>query len=44
MEVYEAVQRRKSVRAYEPTPIPEGIMEKVLEATRVSPSAKNLQP
>jgi nitroreductase len=44
MEAYEAVQRRKSVRAYRPTPIPDGIIEKVLEAARVSPSAKNLQP
>ena len=44
MEVYEAVQKRKSVRAYEPTPIPKEIMNRVLEAAWVSPSANNSQP
>ncbi len=44
MEVYEAVQKRKSVRAYEPTPIPKEVMGRVLEAAWVSPSANNRQP
>ena len=44
MDVYEAVQKRKSVRAYESTPIPKEIMDKVLEVARISPSANNRQP
>ncbi len=44
LEVYEAVQRRKSVRAYESTPIPKEVMERVMEAARISPSASNRQP
>jgi len=44
MDVYEAVQKRKSVRAYESTPIPKEVMERVMEAARVSPSASNRQP
>jgi nitroreductase len=44
MEVYEAVQKRRSVRAYEPTPIPKETLDKVLDAARISPSANNRQP
>jgi len=44
MDVFEAVQKRKSVRAYEPTPIPEDVMNRVLESARLSPSAANRQP
>jgi nitroreductase len=44
MEVFEAVQKRRSVRAYEPTPIPEDVMGRVLESARISPSAANRQP
>jgi nitroreductase len=44
LDVFEAVQRRKSVRAYEPTYIPEDIMNRVLESARLSPSAANRQP
>jgi len=44
MEVFEAVQKRRSVRAYEPTPIPEDVMNRVLESARISPSAANRQP
>jgi len=44
MDVFEAVQRRKSVRAYDPRPIPEDVMRRVLESARLSPSAVNRQP
>ena len=44
MDVFDAVQKRKSTRAYEPTPIPEDVMNRVLEAARLSPSAVNRQP
>jgi nitroreductase len=44
MEVYEAVQKRKSVRAYESAPIPREVMDRVMEAAWISPSANNRQP
>ena len=44
MEVFEAIQKRKSIRSYEPTPIPGEKLNKVLEAARLAPSAGNIQP
>lgn len=44
MKVFEAVQSRRSVRAYEPKPIPEDVLSKILEAGRLAPSASNRQP
>jgi nitroreductase len=44
MELYEAVQKRLSVRSYKPDPVPEEALDRILEAGRLAPSAKNLQP
>jgi nitroreductase len=44
MDFYEAVQRRLSVRAYKPDPVPEEVLNRILEAGRLAPSAKNYQP
>ncbi len=44
MEFYDAVRRRLSVRAYKPDPVPEDVLDRILEAGRLAPSAKNLQP
>lgn len=44
MEVDEAIKLRRSVRAYDSRPIPEDILNKVLEAGRIAPSAMNRQP
>jgi len=44
MDVYEAIEKRKSIRNYEPTPVPKEKIEKILEAARLAPSASNLQP
>lgn len=44
MDVFEAVRKRRSIRAYEPTPVPEEKLERILEAARLAPSAENLQP
>ncbi len=44
MEFYEAVRRRVSVRAYRPDPVPEEVLNRILEAGRLAPSAKNYQP
>jgi nitroreductase len=44
VDVFEAVQRRRSIRAYEPTPVPGEKLMKILEAGRLAPSASNVQP
>jgi nitroreductase len=44
MEVFEAIRKRKSIRAYVSTPVPEEKLEKILEAARLAPSAENIQP
>ena len=44
MDVFEAIQKRHSVRAYKSTPIPEEKLMKILEAGRLAPSASNIQP
>ncbi len=44
MDVLEAIQKRKSTRKYEQKEIPKATLEKLLEAARLSPSAKNIQP
>lgn len=44
MDVFEALQKRRSVRSYQTKPVPKELIEKLLDAARISPSAKNLQP
>lgn len=44
MEVKEAIQTRRSVRAYQDKEVPEEKIKKVLEAARSAPSANNQQP
>lgn len=44
MEVYDAISLRKSVRAYDPKPVPKEILDRILEAGRIAPSANNAQP
>lgn len=44
MSVLEAIQKRQSIRKYKEEPIPENILCRVLEAARLAPSGKNLQP
>ncbi len=44
MEVAEAIMARRSVRAYDERPIPEDVLDRVLEAGRIAPSANNYQP
>lgn len=38
------VKERRSIRFFKPDPIPEGYIEKILEAARWAPSAANSQP
>lgn len=44
MEFYEVIEKRQSVRIYKPDPIPEGALNRVLEAFRAAPSWANTQP
>ena len=43
MELYEVVRRRKSVRSFKTTPVPDDVLERVLDAARLAPSARNDQ-
>jgi nitroreductase len=43
MEVLTALRKRRSIRSYLKTPIEEEKLNKVLEAARISPTAKNRQ-
>ncbi len=44
MDVYEAIETRQSIRRYSPDPVPEEVLNRVLDAMRLAPSAGNLQP
>ncbi|MCQ5362804.1 MAG: nitroreductase [Candidatus Verstraetearchaeota archaeon] len=44
MDALEAIITRRSVRSYMPDPVPREVLERILEAGRLAPSAMNLQP
>ena len=44
LSVREAAEQRRSIRAYEPGPIPREELEDVLNVVRLAPSAFNVQP
>jgi nitroreductase len=44
LDVHQVIEMRKSVRAYDPRPVPEDTLRRVLEAGRLAPSASNRQP
>jgi nitroreductase len=44
LDVFEATQERKSIRAYQDKPVPRAIIERILEAGRLAPSAQNIEP
>ncbi|MFI1767776.1 nitroreductase [Streptomyces sp. NPDC020800] len=44
MDVYEAVDSRRAVRAFSDDPVPKEILERVLAAATRTPSSGNLQP
>lgn len=43
MELFESIKGRRSVRAFQSTPIPEALLLQVLEAAQYAPSAGNCQ-
>jgi nitroreductase len=44
MDFTKLVQTRYSVRAYKPDPVPEELLQKVLDAARLAPTAASRQP
>ncbi len=44
MDVFEAIQKRRSIRKYQNKPVEKEKITKVLEAARLGPSAANAQP
>ncbi len=44
MDLYEVIKGRYSVRAYKKKPVEEEKLTRILEAGRIAPSARNLQP
>jgi len=44
MDIYEVMRTRRSVRKYASAPIPEEVLNRVLDAARIAPSGNNRQP
>ena len=44
MDIYEAIKTRVSVRNYKPDDVPEEVLQRLLNAMRLAPSAANKQP
>jgi len=44
MDFYDVVRKRLSVRSYKPDPVPDEVLNRILDAGRLAPSAKNCQP
>ena len=43
MNLYEAMEKRRSIRAYKADPVPQDALERILHAAQVAPSWKNRQ-
>ena len=43
-DLMDIIKKRRSVRAYQYKPLPKEVVEKILEAARYAPSARNAQP
>lgn len=44
MDIFEAVQKRRSIRKFKPQSVADGDLKKILEAGRLAPSGGNRQP
>lgn len=44
MEVSQAIQERRSIRKFKHDPVPQDLLNKILEAATLAPSGKNKQP
>jgi nitroreductase len=44
LSVYELILKRRTIRRFKPRPIPEELLNKLVNAARLAPSGANLQP
>lgn len=44
MDVIELIKKRRSIREYKDRPIPKELLEKIVDAARFAPTARNVQP
>ena len=44
MDVFDCIRTRRTVREFKPDPVPEVILQKILQAARWAPSSSNTQP
>ena len=44
MDIMELISIRRSVREYKDSPIPKDVLEKLVDAARLAPTARNVQP
>src|SRR5690349_16224834 len=44
MDTWDAIRARRNVRTYRPDPVPDADLQRIVEAGRRAPSAKNRQP
>jgi nitroreductase len=44
MDVFDAIEKRRSIRKYKEDDVPEAVLDGILEAVRLAPSACNRQP
>ena len=44
VEIIEAIRTRRSIRSFRPDPVPEKVLEELLDACRWAPSGGNAQP
>jgi len=44
MKFIELAERRSSIRGFKPDPIPDALLNEILQAGNLAPTAKNLQP
>lgn len=44
MDFYKVIRTRRSIRSYKPDPVPEEVLNRVMDAARIAPSGSNRQP
>jgi nitroreductase len=44
MSIYDLIQSRRTIRQFQQTPVPVDLLERMVDAARLAPSASNMQP
>ncbi len=44
MDTMDAIMKRRSVRSFTATPVPANVIERIVDAGRLAPTARNVQP